>query len=127
MAHADSTTNTTTNTRTVTGPERLDAYRLARELYRLVHDLAPHGSGLGDQLRRASASCVLTIAEGVGRSSARDQARFFAIARGSALECVAVLDLLEVLTSDARLAQARPLAVRVVQTTSGLLRRHRAP
>ena len=103
----------------------LDAYRLARELHRLVHDLAPHGSGLGDQLRRASASVVLTLAEGVGRTSTRDQARFFAMARGSALECVAALDLLEVLTDDERVARARPLALRVVQTTSGLVRRNR--
>jgi len=110
-----------------TGPERLDAYRLARDLHRLVHDLAPHGSGLGDQLRRASASCVLTIAEGVGRTTRKDQAHFFSIARGSALECVAILDLLEPLTADPRVAEARPLAVRVVQTTAGLIRRQRAP
>jgi len=110
---------------TATGPERLDAYRLARDLHRLVHDLAPHGSGLGDQLRRASASVVLTLAEGVGRISARDQARFFAMARGSALECLAVLDLLEVLTDDERVSLARPVALRIVQTTSGLVRRNR--
>jgi four helix bundle protein len=112
-----------TTAQPATGPERLDAYRLARELHRLVHDLAPHGSGLADQLRRASASAVLTIAEGVGRTSQRDQARFFAMARGSALETVAVLDLLTVRLRDPRLATARSLALRVVQTASGLLRR----
>ena len=112
-------------TQPAAGPERLDAYRLARELHQLVHDLAPHGSGLADQLRRASASAVLTIAEGVGRTGPRDQARFFAMARGSALESVAVLDLLTVRMTDPRVARARSVALRVVQTTSGLLRRNR--
>jgi four helix bundle protein len=63
----------------------------------------------------------LNLAEGHGRLSRAEQARFTLIARGSALECMAVLDLLvsnEV--SPQAVGEARRLLVRVVQTTTGL-------
>lgn len=101
---------------------RLDCYRLAVEFHRLSADLAPHGSGLGDQLRRAAASIVLNLAEGHGRLTRAEQARFTAIARGSALECLAVLDLLAGDTRTEAVA-ARQVLVRVIQTTTGLLRK----
>jgi four helix bundle protein len=47
-----------------------------------------------DQLDRASTSIPLNIAEGNGKFSANDRARFLEIARGSALECAARLDVL---------------------------------
>src|SRR5919197_4236310 len=47
-----------------------------------------------DQLDRASTSIPLNIAEGNGKFSAKDRARFFEMARGSALECAACLDVL---------------------------------
>lgn len=47
-----------------------------------------------DQLARAGDSIALNIAEGNGKFSQRDRARFFQIAHGSALECAACLDLL---------------------------------
>ena len=47
-----------------------------------------------DQLDRASTSIPLNIAEGNGKFSRRDRARFFQIAHGSALESAACLDLL---------------------------------
>ena len=46
-----------------------------------------------DQLARAGDSVALNIAEGNGKFSQRDRARFFQIAHGSALECAACLDL----------------------------------
>ncbi|WP_394835290.1 four helix bundle protein [Pendulispora rubella] len=54
-------------------------------------------SALLDQLRRAALSVPLNIAEAAGRSSERDGARHYAIARGSAMECAAVIDALHVL------------------------------
>lgn len=107
-----------------TSLDRLDCYRLARGFYGLAVNLAPHGSGLGDQLRRAAASTVLNLAEGASRPSLREQARFTVVARGSALECMAVLDLLSVDTRNPQVvAEARTILIRVIQTTTGLWRR----
>ncbi|HEY4882598.1 MAG TPA: four helix bundle protein [Myxococcales bacterium] len=47
-----------------------------------------------DQLRRAASSISLHIAEAAGRTGQADAARTYAIARGSAMECAAVLDAL---------------------------------
>jgi four helix bundle protein len=47
-----------------------------------------------DQLDRASTSIPLNIAEGNGKYASKDRCRFFDIARGSALECAAGLDVL---------------------------------
>jgi len=46
-----------------------------------------------DHLERAGDSIALNIAEGNGKFSQRDRARFFQIAHGSALESAACLDL----------------------------------
>ena len=64
------------------------------ELAKAVTDRLPTGYGfLADQLRRASASVPLNFAEGCGRQSFRDRQRFFRMAKGSAYEVAAVLDV----------------------------------
>ncbi len=77
--------------------ERLRVYQAALAFDRLAVGLLrrlPRGSaGLADQLARASAGVALSIAESAGRRGA-DRAHHARIARGSALECGAVLDLL---------------------------------
>lgn len=47
-----------------------------------------------DQLRRASFSIMLNIAEGTSRFSINDRKNFFVIARGSAFECMAIIEYL---------------------------------
>ena len=46
-----------------------------------------------DQLSRASLSIPLNIAEGNGRFRPNDRRQFFTVARGSAFECVPVLQV----------------------------------
>jgi four helix bundle protein len=81
--------------------ERLDVYRTALEFVRIANDLM---SSLGqrhrqfrDQLIRASMSIPLNIAEGNGKRSEAERRRFFEIARGSAMECASLLDVLGIL------------------------------
>ena len=47
-----------------------------------------------DQLGRASFSIPLNIAEGSGKFSKADRRNYFVTARGSAMECVAIADIL---------------------------------
>ena len=49
-----------------------------------------------DQWLRAAQSIPLNIAEGNGKQSLKDKNRFFEIARGSALECASIHDVLRV-------------------------------
>ena len=82
--------------------EQLDCYQAAIELLALaagLFDNFPRGYGtLVDQLRRASLSIPLDIAEGYGKRSRCDRARSYEIARGSAHECGAILDAALVLS-----------------------------
>jgi four helix bundle protein len=72
-------------------------YARALELVSLskavVDDLPKGFAFLGDQLRRAAASVVLNFAEGHDKGSLAEQRRYLRIARGSAQEVAAVLDV----------------------------------
>ena len=72
-------------------------YQRSLELIRLikqVNDGLPSGYGfLGDQMRRAASSVALNFSEGYGKSTPADQRRYFRIARGSAYEVGAALDV----------------------------------
>lgn len=97
---------------------------MALELHTLCSTLvALLNRTVRDQLERASLSVVLNIAEAGGRSSRRDKARFYAIARGSATEVAALLDVLTArrLVSPASVKTARRLAIRVVQMLSRIV------
>jgi four helix bundle protein len=81
--------------------QKMDVYRRAIDFGALSTSIIgamPRGhAGLRDQLRRASFSISLNIAEGAGRMTEADAARHYGIVRGSAMECAAVLDHLRAL------------------------------
>jgi four helix bundle protein len=113
---------------TLFGFETLDVYQRSVEFLALawqLGDALPRGqSALADQLRRAALSVPLNIAEGTGRIGEADVSRHRAIARGSAMECAAILDVLRVLSlaSPDVLTQGRSLLLRVVSMLSKLCR-----
>ena len=110
--------------------ERLDVYRVALEFQALASSITlPQGRReLRDQLERAALSIVLNTAEGAGRVGAADKARFFAMARGSAMECAAVLDVLRATGIAPQLvcARGRSLLVRIAQMHTRLCLRLKA-
>lgn len=60
-----------------------------------ITDSLPRGNAhLIDQLSRAAISIPLNIAEGSGKTSEKEKIRFYSIARGSTMECAAILDVL---------------------------------
>jgi four helix bundle protein len=81
-----------------------------------------------DQLDRASTSIPLNIAERNGKFSTKDRARFFEMARGSAHECAACLDVLLVrkVASEEQVVLSKERLARIVQMLVGLLRKFSA-
>ena len=76
--------------------EKLNVYQRALEFVAEATDILdriPKQSALHNQLDRASTAIPLNIAEGSGKWTAPDRCRFYDIARGSALECAAALDV----------------------------------
>ena len=77
--------------------ENLDVYKVALQFSKTTIEetrLVPKGYfSLIDQLRRASTSIVLNIAEGSGRYAKGEKKQFYSIAKGSAYECVPLLTL----------------------------------
>lgn len=71
----------------------MKAVDLAEEISKLTESF-PRGSYyLSDQLNRAALSISANIAEGNGRYHKADKTNFFRIARGSAFECVPLLEI----------------------------------
>ena len=102
---------------------RFHAYQLALQFRRIVVAWLPlKRAELSDQLDRASISVPLNIAEGAGRAG-RDRVRHYMIARGSAVECLACLDLLELERSAPDTTEARVVILRLLNVLTALIRR----
>lgn len=70
------------------------AVLVAKEAQRFCLSVPKTGNlSLCDQFRRASQSIVLNIAEGSSRTTLKDKINFVRVAKGSAFECVAIVDL----------------------------------
>ena len=108
--------------------EKLDVYRGAIEHLAFVFQALPRiprgYSALVDQWRRAAMSVPLNIAEAVGKTSDADRANRYAIARGEAMECGAIIDVVRLLAcvDAAELDAAKRLVVRMVEMLSRMCR-----
>ena len=106
--------------------QRLDVYQAALDLLAealVVADGIPVGyRGIADQLKRASVSIPLNIAEAMGRGGRDDRRRFVTIARGSAMETGALFDVIDRLsqTGQRPSPHARDLVTRVVSMLTRL-------
>jgi four helix bundle protein len=110
--------------------EKLDCYRLAIDFIAWVGTVmeararATKPSAL-KHLDEASTSIALNIAEGNGKRSVVDRARFLDIARGSALESAACLDVLAARNhlTPVELRPGKELLLRIVSTLTKLIER----
>jgi four helix bundle protein len=110
------------------GFEDLECYQLAlnifREGYKVVSLLpCEEKYNLTDQLRRASTSIILNIAEGYGRYHYLDSLRFYYIARGSIMEVLSALIACDdrKYTKD-ELSQQRELCHSALRSLNGYIR-----
>ena len=104
--------------------EQLEVYRRALSFVARANeiraDLMKGRGPLADQLDRASVSIALNIAEGAGEFAKREKARFYRIARRSATECAAILDVaarLKLVSEDSIVtakAELRPIVAMLV-------------
>jgi four helix bundle protein len=78
---------------------------------------------LSDQLNRAALSISANLAEGNGRFTKADRRNFFIIARGSAQECVPLLDIARrrQLVSESTALELRKTIEEIAKMTSGLI------
>ncbi|MCB0479402.1 MAG: four helix bundle protein [Crocinitomicaceae bacterium] len=77
--------------------EKLIVYTKAKEFNSKIRKFIKEGSldrTTNYQLRRASFSIVLNIAESTGRFTNPDKRNFFVVSRSSLIECVSILDVL---------------------------------
>jgi four helix bundle protein len=113
--------------------ERLHVYGMALDFLGhvdLVIAALPRGHAyLADQLYRAAASICLNIAEGAGEFSPADKARFYRMARRSAAECAALLDVARRtgLIRSTLLASGRDILVEIVSMLTTMARQRTEP
>ncbi len=108
--------------------EKLDVYQAAIDYVGLADTLVesfPRGRAcLADRVQRAAASIALNIAEGAGEYSRRDKARFYRMARRSATESAALLDVCRRVKAGGAtlLPGARDLLLRIVSMLIRMVR-----
>ena len=105
--------------------QRLDAYRSARELARIVFASKIRDRDLRDQAQRAVRSVFLQLSEGLPCDTVAMRRNYFARARDNLFELVACLDLAALIgvVDEAHAKAAHAEALRVRAMLVALLRR----
>ena len=107
--------------------ENLDVYQKAIDFAEQITSLTqqfPRGYYfLTDQLNRVALSIATNIAEGNGRFTKADRKNFFIIARGSAQECIPLLELArrKQLITDSTVSELRSQLEIIAKMISGLI------
>lgn len=111
------------------GFESLDFYqdglKLLKASYKLAEDLPSYERyNLSDQLRRASCSILLNIAEGYGRYHYLERLRFLYIARGSLAETLSAFIIAQKLgyCNEAQLNWSREMKQKIEKNLNGYCR-----
>ena len=101
-----------------------EALVLAQQCYKIGLKLPRYEqSGLSDQLRRASTSVLLNIAEGSGSDTDKDFSRFLVLSRKSLFETVALLKFIEKVYNNIPLNEAYNQADLVGKLLNGLIKK----
>jgi four helix bundle protein len=107
--------------------ENLEVYRkavdFAEEIGNLTESFPKGNYYLADQINRAALSVAANIAEGNGRYHKADRKNFFRISRGSAFECVPILELCKrkSLIEDEKAATLKENLDEICKMLSGLM------
>jgi four helix bundle protein len=110
------------------GFENLECYQLAMNVFREGYRIAAllpleEKYNLADQLRRASTSIILNIAEGYGRYHYLDSLRFYYIARGSIMEVLSALIACDDRSyTHSEISQQRELCHAALRSLNGYIR-----
>ena len=110
--------------------EKLDVYRLSIELITIIERVVkqvPKGRAyLVDQLQRAGTSVPLNVAEGAGEFSPKEKSRFYRMAKRSATESAAIIDVCFCLKflSNEIYNEARELLFRIVSMLTKLAKKN---
>ena len=112
--------------------EKLEVYQSAVEWVALAQQIVDgmlnakgHGP-LADQLQRAASSITLNVAEGAGEFSPAEKSRFYRIAKRSATECAAALDVAQrrCCIDHTHFSRGRALLLRIVGMLVKLAQAH---
>jgi len=109
--------------------EKLIVYQISINfivwLQKILKDV-PKKHAVYDQLDRSSTSIALNIAEGNGKYSRKDRCRYFDIARGSAFESAAALDILaaKAIVKQNEIIPGKEMLKQIVSMLVGLIKSH---
>jgi four helix bundle protein len=75
--------------------QKLDAYRVAKEIAKRVHEAKIRDTELRDQATRAAKSCFLTLCEGLPNDGVAMRRKYFTESHNSLHEVIGAMDLAE--------------------------------